>query len=414
MSDMSEWVGETSEGAVRPPAGGENGGPDAETRRGLFRSFVKEGDFRKLARSAGLKESELRGILRNQYDIHLEAVLNTIDHRLVVLPKFRKRGFDPETVRQPRSYVNLGRVSNAITRFLSEGGQVELLGAERTRLLFEEIHWCVHQIRKRARIQAKSLEDVRRNMRQVLALVRKLRSAEEEICMANRRLVVSCAKSYFWVGPVWVEELLQEGMQALAHAIRRFDFTRGTPFYSYAQVSIQHRLHSYLQEQARDGNVPTGSKGDLATLKQAWDRWVEKHHSEPKAEDLVHDSGIPLAKVQKLLPYLAQWRDTPSPPVSLDALVGGEDVSLYHFVADESAPSAVRLTAHSEIREAIDKLPARLATVIRLRFFEGLTLEEVGNRFHLTRARIKQIQDDAIAKLREILLAPPASESGPM
>lgn len=412
MPGTSEWGYEPAGSPGRLSNDLDGGALDVDARRGLFRKFVREGDFRKLARTAGLKESKLRAIVREQYDLHLEAVLHTIDHRLVVLPKFRRRVFEPEAVRQERSFVNLGRVSNAITRFLSEGGQVELLGAEKTRLLFEEIHWCVHQIRKRAQLKSKGLEDVRKNMRQVLALVRKLRSAEEEICMANRRLVVSCAKSYFWVGPVWVEELLQEGMQALAHAIRRFDFTRGTPFYSYAQVSIQHRLHSYLQEQARDGNVPTGSKGDLATLKQAWDRWVEKHHSEPKAEDLVHDSGIPLSKVQKLLPYLAQWRDTPSPPVSLDALVGGEDVSLYHFVADESAPSAVRLTAHSEIREAIEKLPARLATVIRLRFFEGLTLEEVGNRFHLTRARIKQIQDDAIVKLREILLAPPASESG--
>ncbi len=380
-----------------------------DRQRKIFREFVKSGDFRKLAKRVGLKESELRALLMKQYDLHVEAVLHTIDHRLVVLPKFQDPSFKPETVRQERTFISLSRVSNPITRFLSEGGQVELLGAERSRLLFEEIHWCVYQIRKRGEIRPKNMEELRRNMRQILSLVQKLRAAEEEICMANRRLVVNCAKSYFWVGPVWVEELLQEGMQALAHAVRRFDFTRGTPFYSYAQVSIQHRLHSYLQEQARDGNVPSGSKGDLTTLKQAWDRWIEKHHSEPKPEDLVHECGIPLMKVRKLMPYLAQWRDTPSPPVSLDALVGGDDVSLYHFVADESSPSAVRLTAHSEIREAIDKLPARLATVIRLRFFEGLTLEEVGNRFHLTRARIKQIQDDAIVKLRDILLAPSGS-----
>ncbi|MCK5924225.1 MAG: sigma-70 family RNA polymerase sigma factor, partial [Methylococcales bacterium] len=224
-----------------------------------------------------------------------------------------------------------------------------------------------------------------------------------ELFIANRRLIVSCIKPFYWIGQVWLPDFLQEGSKALSNAIRKFDFTRGTPFFSYAQVAIQNRLRNYFRDHVRSGNLGIRPTEDMMRMKHVLDKWREDHKDDPPPEILARMTGIDEAKVRKLRPLLNQWERMPYPPASLDAMLGDTTSSLHGLLEDEGADKALALTEKSEIWSAVDRLPERSKFVLQMRFIEGRTLEETGNALNLTRARIKQIQDDSLEKLRNIL-----------
>jgi RNA polymerase primary sigma factor len=107
--------------------------------------------------------------------------------------------------------------------------------------------------------------------------------------------------------------------------------------------------------------------------------------------------------VGQLRSFVKQYENVPTPPVSLDALLGDSSASLHDLLEDVDADVAAEAAQLSEIWTAIERLPERSRYIMRLRFVEGRTLEETGNALNLTRARIKQIQDDSLRKLREML-----------
>jgi len=142
----------------------------------------------------------------------------------------------------------------------------------------------------------------------------------------------------------------------------------------------------------------------MQLLKKAMDDWKESHKGEAAdVATLAKLTGMDEARVKKIRPFVNQWENMPSPPVSLDAIVGDGDASLYNFVEDKGSQTAIQAAEKSEVWEAIENLAPRSKYIMRLRFIEGRTLEETGEMLNLTRARIKQIQDESLKKLRQML-----------
>lgn len=338
-----------------------------------------------------------------KYRREIKALADSLPFKKIELPDFRRKNFEPVSVRQKRTYTPPDSNMQAIGRFLIERGTVDLLAPEQTLNLFKEMHWCAHEIRKTARQRFASARQWHKKVVEARSMISRIEAAEEELFIANRRLVVSCIKPYFWIGQVWLADFLQEGSKALSNAIRKFDFTRGTPFYVYAQKAVQNRLRNFFRDHVRSGSIGVRPSRDMITLKEIITAWEKEHGKEPETAVLVKLTGLPEARINKLRPFIHQWDNIPAPLVSLDAMFGENGTNLYDLVEDTEAEEASHSAQRSEIWSAIDRLPPRAKFIMRLRFIDGRTLEETGKLLELTRARIKQIQDDSLRKLRQML-----------
>lgn len=333
----------------------------------------------------------------------LRALAASLPFPVIDLPEFHRPDFQPPCVRQPRTYVTPDASMQSVGRFLIERGTVELLGPELTLQLFTEIHWCCTTIRSLSRKRYKTPEAAQAALVEARRLVSRIEAAEEELFIANRRLIVNCIKPYFWIGPVWLADFLQEGSKALANAVRKFDYTRGTPFYSYSQKAIQNRLRNFFRDHVRAGSFGIRPSREMQLVKSIIDTWKRDYNEDPSDEVVAKIADLPIDRVNKVRAYVAQWERMPAPPVSLDALFTEDGGNLYEVVEDPLVREASQGAEVAEVWKAMEKLPERARYIMKLRFIEGRTLEETGRLLSLTRARIKQIQDAALKKLRHIL-----------
>jgi RNA polymerase primary sigma factor len=338
-----------------------------------------------------------------RYVRELQVMAEGLPFRQITLPEFKRAAYQPVMVRQPRTFQAHDSDAQAIGRFLIERGVVELLPPESTLNLFREIHWCGFAIRTLARKRFKQARHCREAVARARTLMSRIEAAEEELFIANRRLVVNCVKPFFWMGQVWVGDFLQEGSKALSNAVRKFDFTRGTPFYAYAQKAVQNRLRNFFRDHVRSGSIGICPTRDMTMVKNLIETWKNDHKEDPDNSVLAKLTGLPEARIVKIKMFLHQWETMPAPPISLDAMVGDSTSSLHEMIEDVDAEAASDAAEKSEVWAAIDRLPPRARYIMRLRFIEGRTLEETGRLLNLTRARIKQIQDDSLRKLRQML-----------
>ncbi len=338
-----------------------------------------------------------------KYQRELRTLADSLPFKRVELPQFHRASFKPNEVRQKRVYHSVDSSMQAIGRFLMERGTVDLLNPDQTLDLFREMHWCAFQIRKLSRKRFTSAREWHKAVVTARGMMSEIEAAEEELFIANRRLVVSCIKPYFWIGQVWLADFLQEGSKALSNAIRKFDFTRGTPFYVYAQKAVQNRLRNFFRDHVRSGSIGIRPSRDMVAIKEIIDAWENENKKAPDNAVLAKLTGLPEKRIEKIRPFIHQWENIPAPLVSLDAMLGENGANLYDLVEDSEAEEASRAAQRSEIWAAIDRLSPRAKFIMRLRFIEGRTLEETGKILTLTRARIKQIQDDALRKLRQML-----------
>lgn len=336
----------------------------------------------------------------------LRTLAESIPFRVIELPPFAQASYVPEKVRQPRHYGSFEGGLQAIGRFLMERGTVELLTGPQIEALFTEMHWCGYEITRLSRKRFARKADVHKALVRARSLISQIEAAEEELFIANRRLVVSCVKPFFWIGQVWIGDFLQEGSRALSNAIRKFDITRGTPFYAYAQRAIQNRLRNYFRDHVRSGSIGVRPTREMTSLMEIMANCREDGREEPDDKALAKLTGLTEERVAKLRPFVRQWENTPTPPVSLDAMLGDSDANLYDFLEGVSGDAASNAAEKTEIWQAIDLLSPRAKYIMELRFIEGHTLEETGKLLNLTRARIKQIEDESLKKIRHILRRP--------
>jgi RNA polymerase primary sigma factor len=267
-----------------------------------------------------------------------------------------------------KQYTN--RESQSLDKYLQEIGKVELLTPE------EEID-LARRIKKGDQ------------------------KALEKLTKANLRFVVSVAKQYQNQG-LSLGDLINEGNLGLIKAAKRFDETRGFKFISYAVWWIRQSILQALAEQSRIVRLPLNRVGALNKIGKAFSTLEQEFEREPSASELAEELDMSLFEVADTLKISGRH-------LSMDApFAQGEDNRLLDVIQDERTPlpdnELMRESLSKEVERALSTLTDREAEVIRLYFGLGrehsLTLEEIGEKFQLTRERVRQIKEKAIRRLR--------------
>ena len=224
--------------------------------------------------------------------------------------------------------------------------------------------------------------------------------ALEKLTRANLRFVVSVAKQYQNQG-LSLPDLINEGNMGLIKAAEKFDETRGFKFISYAVWWIRQSILQALAEQSRIVRLPLNQVGSLNKINKAFSKFEQENERKPSPEELANSLELPAEKVADTLRISGRH-------VSVDApFVDGEDNSLLDVLVNSDSPNADRSlimeSLSKEIHRALATLTERESDIIRLFFGIGcqeMTLEEIGERFGLTRERVRQIKEKAIRRLR--------------
>jgi RNA polymerase primary sigma factor len=225
--------------------------------------------------------------------------------------------------------------------------------------------------------------------------------ALERLTKANLRFVVSVAKQYQNQG-LSLGDLINEGNLGLMKAARRFDETRGFKFISYAVWWIRQSIMQALAEQSRIVRLPLNRVGALNRIGKAYSNLQQEYEREPSPEELAIELEMDVDDVSEAMILSAKH-------LSMDApFISNEENRLLDVLenADEPSPDTILMSESlkEEVERALAKLSAREAEVIKLYFGldvdEPLTLEEIGEKFNLTRERVRQIKEKAIRRLR--------------
>lgn len=264
------------------------------------------------------------------------------------------------------------RETASLDKYLQEIGRVELLSAEEEVELARRIKQGDHK-------------------------------ALERLTSANLRFVVSVSKQYQNQG-LTLSDLINEGNLGLIKAAQRFDETRGFKFISYAVWWIRQSILQALAEQARIVRLPLNKIGSINKVNKEFSRLEQEFERAPTAAELAEALEITLEEVRQSLASSGRH-------VSMDAPLSDDDSSsgnMYEIYAGEDGPSPedelMQLSLHQEIERSLHSLTIREADVIRLYFGlvgdHSLTLEEIGERFDLTRERVRQIKEKALRRLK--------------
>jgi len=267
-----------------------------------------------------------------------------------------------------KQYTN--RESQSLDKYLQEIGKVDLLTPE------QEIEFAV-RIRKGDQV------------------------ALEKLVKANLRFVVSVAKQYQNQG-LTLGDLINEGNLGLIKAAKRFDETRGFKFISYAVWWIRQSILQALAEQSRIVRLPLNRVGALNKIGRAYSNLEQEYEREPTASELAKELDMDVDEVAEALKISGRH-------ISVDAPFSqGEENRLLDVLQNEEQPSPdyglMSLSLQNDIERALSTLTEREAEVIKLYFGlnkeHSLTLEEIGEKFNLTRERVRQIKEKAIRRLR--------------
>ncbi len=230
------------------------------------------------------------------------------------------------------------------------------------------------------------------------------KKAREHMIKANLRLVVKIAHDYDGLG-LPLLDLINEGNIGLMKAVERFDPAKGGKLSTYAAWWIKQSIKRALANQAKTIRLPVHLVDKISRMRRIATKLQEVFGREPTDEELAEELGVTASRVSQL-------RTAAIRPASLDAPIGDDDTNTFaEVVEDERAEDPYEKLEEKTINVMLDELVERLdpreKTILRYRF--GLdggserTLEEVGERFNVTRERIRQIQNIALAKLRRMI-----------
>lgn len=261
------------------------------------------------------------------------------------------------------------RESAALEKYLQDIGREELLSVEQEVELAQRIHQGDHE-------------------------------ALERLTKANLRFVVSVAKQYQNQG-LSLSDLINEGNVGLIKAAEKFDETRGFKFISYAVWWIRQSILQALAEQSRIIKLPMNQVGSVSKINREVNRFEQEHERRPSANELTDKIDLPEEKIEVAM-------KAPARHVSVDAPFSeGDDNSLLDVIENTDAPMADRglvlESLHEEILRALTALTERERNVVTA--FYGIdqpemTLDEIGDKYGLSRERVRQIKEKAIRKLR--------------
>ena len=287
-------------------------------------------------------------------------------------------------------------IDDSISLYLKEIGRVPLLTAE------EEVELAKRmEAGREAREKLAEGVDDWEERERLLWLVRDGQAAQEHLIKANSRLVVSVAKKYVGRGVPFLD-LIQEGNIGLIRAVKKFDYRRGYKFSTYATWWIRQAVTRAIADQGRTIRVPVHMYEQINRLTRTTRQLVQELGRDPTTEEIAEELGVTPRKVEHIMRVSQR-------PLSLEMPVGEEEDSyLGDFIEDEDADSPQESAGQQLLREVIDEifqsLTPREVRILQLRFglVDGYcyTLEEVGKKFGVTRERIRQIEAQALSRLR--------------
>jgi RNA polymerase primary sigma factor len=288
-------------------------------------------------------------------------------------------------------------VEDSVQLYLHEIGQVSLLTAEEERDLAMKI---TQGKEARRRLLAEEYNTGRERMQLEVAMARG-DDARRKLIQANLRLVVSVAKKYIG-SPMAFMDLVQEGNIGLMRAVEKFDYTKGNRFSTYATWWIRQAVTRSIAEQSRLIRLPVHLSESIVHLRRAIYKLEQELEREPTADEIAHTMGMSLRKVKRLLQASTQ-------PVSLEQPLNNDSEGrVSEVLADESLETPMEIAAqnmlHEELSAALNDLPERERKILQMRYglLDGQrrTLEEVGVAFGITRERTRQIEAEALRRLR--------------
>jgi RNA polymerase primary sigma factor len=227
------------------------------------------------------------------------------------------------------------------------------------------------------------------------------RIALEKMIKANLRFVVSVSKQYQNQG-LTLSDLINEGNLGLIKAAQRFDETKGFKFISYAVWWIRQSILQALAEQSRLVRLPLNKIGSINKVNRAWSRLEQEMGRTPSCEEVAREMGLDVEEIKRVI-------SSNNRPVSMDApLVNGEEGDLYDQTANPDATVPDEDLLHDSLCKEIDRvlsyLNDREADILRLYFglngYLPLSLDEIAEKFGLTRERVRQIKEKALNMLR--------------
>lgn len=297
-------------------------------------------------------------------------------------------------------FSNLENINSddTIGLYLKEMSRVPLLGLDEEMSIAKSI-----ELGRQSKLElASEAETTNERHQTLITAVDDGIQAREHLIKANTRLVVSVAKRYMGRGVPFLD-LIQEGNLGLMKAVEKFDYHRGFRFSTYATWWIRQTITRSIADQGRTIRVPVHMVDRIRQLYKLTHEMEQELGRVPTTEELAQKLEVPVSKVDWML--RVSWL-----PLSLESPINDddEDSELGQFVEDQMTPTPMESTysklLREKIEEVLDSLPPREARILRLRFGlengHNYTLEEVGDKFGLTRERIRQIESKALRRLR--------------
>jgi RNA polymerase primary sigma factor len=305
---------------------------------------------------------------------------------------------EPDEEELSRSPLSEIASDDTISLYLKEMARVPLLTAEQEVSLSRDYETGREAKSTMGRPSSQLTEDEKDDL---YRLVQRGEAARSHMIRANTRLVVSIAKRYLGQGVPFLD-LIQEGNLGLIKAVEKFDYHRGHRFSTYATWWIRQSITRALADQGRVIRLPVHLSDRIRKVYQVAQQLEQDWGRQPTPEEIAEELGLPAQKVQWMLKVSQR-------PLSLEKPVGEEeDSELGSFIPDRDAPTPSETAYHSMLQSKLDEvlttLSPREARILQLRFGlqdgRSYTLEEVGRKFGLTRERIRQIEHEALDRLR--------------
>ncbi|GAB4579919.1 MAG: RNA polymerase sigma factor RpoD [Anaerolineales bacterium] len=225
--------------------------------------------------------------------------------------------------------------------------------------------------------------------------------ARERLIISNSRLVISVAKKYIGRGVPFLD-LIQEGNIGLMRAAKKFDYKRGFKFSTYATWWIRQAVTRAIADQGRTIRVPVHMGDQISRLRRVQNQLKQRYAREPTMQELAEFLDVPIKKVEEMLKASRR-------PLSLEMPIDDEGESMLgDFIEDSDSPAPDETASHNLLKQQLDAvletLPPREVRVLQLRYglLDGktCTLEEVGRKMGVTRERVRQIEAQALRRLR--------------